>query len=51
MHGNRFAAAHRVDTFVRLSFDADLLHIDPEGARQAAAHRLDVRQQLRAVAR
>src|SRR5438132_9732569 len=44
---DRFAGADRVDAFVRLSLDADLLHIDSERARHARAHRVDVRCELR----
>src|SRR5262252_5873649 len=47
VNGDRFTGAGGIDTFVRLSFDADLRRLDPEGARQACADGIDVRRQLR----
>src|SRR2546427_3610163 len=43
VNGDRLARADGVDAFVGLPFDADLVRIDPERAREARAHRVNVR--------
>src|SRR6267142_6939004 len=40
---NRLAGTRGIDAFVRLAFDAHLVHVDPERAGQARAHRIHVR--------